>query len=108
MFIDGHARRALVHNASLTMTGSSGSSFGEFQVGQFSRLAGMFSIVGSATFRYAMGAVSGTSIVTSSFVVNSGASVFDLVQYGHWAALSFSQAASQTGATVFVFGEAVR
>ena len=106
--IKGHARQALVRNTALSMTGSAGSSFGVFDAGKFSRLAGVLSIVGSATFRYQMGADSSAFQVSSTFVVNSGGSIFDVLNYGNHVNLSLSAAASQTGAVVLIYGEPIR
>jgi hypothetical protein len=55
-----------------------------------------------------MGADSSAFQVSSSFVVSSGGAVFDVINYGNHVSLSLSQAASQTGAVVYVFGEPIR
>jgi hypothetical protein len=106
--IKGSARPTLVKNAALSLTGSGGTAFGVFNTGHFARLAGLVQVVGSATVRYQMGANSGTYQVSSSFVVASGGASFDVLNYGHYTELSLSQAASQTGAVVLIYGESIR
>jgi hypothetical protein len=108
MFIDGHGRKSLVRNTALSVTGSAGVALGTFAAGQYSRLTGLFSIISSGQFRYEMGADSSAFQVSSSFTVSSGGSGFDVLNLGSHLRLSFSQLASQTGATVLVLGEPTR
>lgn len=102
----GHAKNVLVDSV---FTAASGSTidFGTFPAGRYSRLCGMFSVVGSFTFRHQMGSASGTYIVTSTTVVNSGPSVFDQVNYGKYLNLGFTQIVSSQP-RVFIFGEPTR
>jgi hypothetical protein len=106
--IKGSARRSLVKNAALSLTGSGGTVFGVFDTGHYARLAGLISVIGSATVRYQMGVNSGAYQVSSSFVVGSGGGSFDMLNFGHVAELSLSQASSQAGAVVLIYGEPIR
>ena len=95
-----HARFALFRSpqtpagSPTTIPGS--TDLGTYQVGGFSRFVGMFSSVGSLTLRWQMGTHSGDYQVTSSIVINSGASVFDQVNYGLYVNFAVTAANSQT------------
>jgi hypothetical protein len=86
---------------------NSGTDFGTFPVGGFSRFVGMFSGISSATIRYQMGVHSGDYQVTSSFVVNSGPQVIDVLNYGIYAKFDVTAAVSM-GPDFLVVGESVR
>ena len=106
--IDGQARFALVEETALSVPGSTGLGGGTKDVAAYARFAGIFSIVGSLTFQYQMGVNSGVYQVNSSFVVNSGGSTFDVLNYGHSAQFTISAANSQDEAVVLVYGEPIR
>lgn len=104
--IKGHAKKLLVSNVNATATASVG--FGVFNVGQFSRVVGVFSTVGSLTFSHKYGPASGSYIVTSTFAANSGTSFFDAVAVGgFFAEFGFSMANS-TVYSALIYGEPVR
>lgn len=104
--ITGHGRTTLV--AETTLAVDSGTLLGVFNGNKYSRYAGLFSVVGSVTFRYRMGINSGTYQVTSSFVVNSGPATFDVLNYGRQTEFMFSLANSQSMNAVLVYGEPIR
>jgi hypothetical protein len=104
--LDGHARRTLVGTTNLSVVGSIG--LGVFNVSQYSRLAGMISIIGSATVRYQMGISSGNYAVSSSFTANSGGSVFDVLNYGRAVDCSQTAANSQVVGGILICGEPLR
>jgi hypothetical protein len=79
---------------------NSGTDLGTFQVGGFSRFTGMFSGISSVTIQYRMGTHSGDYMVSSTFVVNSGPQVIDVLNYGLYA--NFSVFASQSQAPDFL------
>src|ERR1041385_1229332 len=78
--IKGHGKRVLVSNMNATATASVG--FGVLNTGAYSRIVGVFSTVGSLTFRAQYGPASGSYLVTSTFAANSGTSFFDVVNVG--------------------------
>lgn len=86
------------------MPGSDGAVLGVYPVAGYSRLTGMFSIVGSATLRIRTGPTSGTYAVSSTSAVNSGGSTFDYLLFGPVAEVALTPASSQT-ATVVVIGD---
>lgn len=104
--IKGQARTALVAQTNLSATGSIG--LGAFGVGNFSRFAGMISLIGSATVCYRMGPSSGTYWVSSSFVANSGASTIDYLNYGHACDWGVTAINSQVVTGILIYGESVR
>lgn len=106
--VKGQGRVSLYQSTTLGFTGSGGTTLGVFAVDRYARLAGLVSVIGSATLRYQMGVDSAAFQVSSSFVVNSGGSVFDVLNYGHHVNLSFSQAASQANAVALIYGEPIR
>ena len=81
--------------------------FGTFQCGGFSRFTEMFSTVGSMTLRWSMGVHSGNYQVTSSVVINSGGTVFDVLNYGLYVNFSIIAANSQTPSYI-ILGEPLR
>ncbi len=94
-------------NTALTVPGSTG--LGAYDVKAYSRFTGLFSVVGSLTFLYRLGVNSGTYQVSSSFVVNSGGSAFDVLNVGgNVADFSFSAANSQSNVVAHVLGEPLR
>ena len=102
----GHNRRTLLSLVTSGI-GSGGGDLGTFNVDGFSRLTGLVSVTGSTTLRCQFGINSGTYQVSSTLVVNSGGSVFDMVNYGRVANFAFSLANS-TVFTLNLFGEPVR
>jgi len=81
--------------------------FGVFPSDRFARLVGLFSVVGSFTFRWQMQSVSGTARVSSTTVINSGSTVFDVLQYGPFLGLGFTAVVS-SAPYVFLAGEPIR
>jgi hypothetical protein len=67
----------------------------------------MFSSVGSMTLRWQMGVHSGDYQVTSSVVINSGATTFDQVNYGLYVNFTVTAANSQAP-RFFLLGEPIR
>ena len=67
----------------------------------------MFHVTGSATVRFRMGAQSGNYLVSSTFVVNSGGSEFDVLNRGANVEWIFSQANS-TQFSAIIFGQVQR
>jgi hypothetical protein len=108
VILKGQARRSLVKETAISVIGSSGLSLGVHDVGLFSRLGGMVSIIGSGRLAYSMGIDSATMLVSSSFIVSSGPSTFDFLNYGHSVGISFSQLSSQANAKVLIMGESIR
>ena len=79
--IDGHGRKTLFSGVAASVPGSTG--LGTYDTSKFSRFTGLFSVVGSTTFRWRMGVASANFQVSSSGVINSGSAVFDqLNRYG--------------------------
>jgi hypothetical protein len=76
-----------------TIPGS--TDLGTYQTGGFSRLTGIFSTVGSMTLQYRMGVHSGNYQVTSSVVINSGGSTFDVLNFGLYVNFTVTAANSQ-------------
>jgi len=64
-------------------------------------------VTGSFNFQYRFGASIGAWLVTSSFVVNSGGSVFDALAYGNVTDFGFTAVISN-GATVLIQAEPLR
>ena len=91
--------------SSTTIPGS--TDLGTYQTGGFSRLTGLFSVVGSMTLQYRMGVHSGNYQVTSSVVINSGGSILDVINYGLHANFTITAANSQTP-TFLLLGEPIR
>ena len=104
--IIGQQRVTLVNTATAVASGGT-VDFGTFPSNMFARLGGMFSVVGSFSFRYQMGVASGTYLVSSTTVINSGALVFDQIQYGAFINLGFTAVVSSVP-TVYLFGESIR
>ena len=71
-----HGRKTLFRSPQTSggspTTINSGTDFGTFQVGGFSRFAGMVQAVGSLTLTWKMGVHSGRYLVTSSVLISSG------------------------------------
>jgi hypothetical protein len=59
------------------------------------------------TLRWQMGVHSGNFQVTSSIVINSGATIFDQLNYGIYVNFTVTAANSQTP-TFFLLGEPIR
>ena len=102
----GHFKTTFV-NTVLTVASGSTPDLGVYRTDRFSRFTGMFSSVGSMTFRYRMGTASGTYIVSSTFVVNSGNSGFDVVNYGLFTDFDFTAVVSAEP-RILVTGEPIR
>ena len=98
-----HGRYALFRSPSISSSGptgiNSGTDFGTFQVGGFSRFTGMWSGISSTTILYRMGVHSGDYQVSSFFVVNSGPQLIDVLNYGPYANFSVFAAQSQAPET---------
>src|SRR5688572_19173362 len=92
--IDGHSRKTLFSAAPGGVVGSTG--LGVYRVDKYSRLAGLFSVVGSATLQWRYGVSSGQYQVTSSVVINSGGYLFDQINYGRFVEFGFNAVNSQT------------
>jgi hypothetical protein len=88
-----------------TVPGS--TNLGTFECGGFSRFTGMFSTVGSMTLRWQMGVHSGDYQVTSSIVINSGGSTFDVLNFGLYVNFTITAANSQAPSYI-VLGEPLR
>jgi hypothetical protein len=71
------------------------------------RFGVLSSVVGSVTVRWRMGVQSGNFQVSSSVVINSGAAVFDQLNYGKFTEFGFVAANSQTP-TYLVVAEPLR
>ena len=103
-----HGRFAFFRSPSVpggTNTTIPGSTdLGTYQTGGFSRLTGIFSTVGSMTLQYRMGVHSGNYQVTSSVVINSGGTVFDVLNYGLYVNFTLTAANSQTPSYI-ILGE---
>lgn len=104
--IIAHVKQTFVNS---TFTAASGVAldFGTFACDAFSKLTGIFSVVGSFNFRMQFGPSSGTYFVASSTVINSGGATLDVPAYGKFANLGFTGVvSSQPG--VYIAGEAIR
>jgi hypothetical protein len=86
---------------------NSGTDFGTFQVGGFSRFVGVFSTISSLTLQWQTGTHSGDFQVTSSVVINSGSTIFDQINYGLYTNFRITAATSQAWRGVIV-GESIR
>ena len=93
------------NNAIITTGGS--ADLGQFNVGRYFRFTGLFSTVGSLTLRIRTGVVSGSFQVSSSFAVNSGASVLDCLNYGRFGYFDIT-AAQSTVYSLLLNGEPMR
>jgi hypothetical protein len=67
----------------------------------------MFSGISSATIQYRMGVHSGDYQVSSSFVVNSGPQLFDVLNYGVYANFTVTAAVSMAPDFILI-GEPLR
>lgn len=105
-FIIGHNKNTLVNS---TFTADSGGTvdFGTFPAYRYSRFIGLFSVVGSFTFRYQMGVDSGTYQVSSTTTVNSGGSIVDVLNFGRQVNFGFTAVVSSEP-RVYVAGEPIR
>jgi hypothetical protein len=83
------------------------TNLGAYDTGGYSRLAGLFSTVGSMTLRWQMGVYSGNYQVASSVVINSGGTIFDVINYGRFTNFTITAANSQTP-TYVILGEPLR
>src|SRR4026207_1749659 len=98
--VTGNVRKILVQQSNIAMPGSSGATFGAFPVQRYSAIAGLASIIGSATFRIQFAADSGAWLVGSSITINSGGSVFSVTNFGKIANVAFTAASSQATASL--------
>ena len=105
--LDGHSRRVLISAVSSGITTGGSADLGQFEVRQFSRFTGLFSTVGSLTFRTRTGVTSGSYQVSSNFAANSGASVYDALNFGQFAYFDITTAQS-TIYSVAIQGEPLR
>ena len=106
-FLLGGASKATVVNTVLTVASGATPDLGAFQIDQFGRVECLASVTGSFTFRYRMGVSSGTWLVSSTFVINSGGSVFDFFPYGRVADFDFTSVVSNI-ATIYISGHPTR
>ena len=88
-----------------TIPGS--TDLGTYHCGGFNRFVGLFSTVGSMTLRWQMGVYSRNFQVTSSILINSGATIFDAVNFGRFVNFTVTAANSQTP-TFLLLGEPIR
>jgi len=102
--ISGHKKTVFVNQTSLALSGSGGAQLGAFSTIRFSSIGGLISSIGSLTLQVGYAANSGTTLVTSSVVVNSGNSVFSFASFGRTTNFNISQASSQSLNTIFIFG----
>ena len=100
-------RRITLVNSTFTAASGGTVDFGTFPSDRSSRIVGTFSVVGSFTFRHQFGVTSGTYLVSSTTVVNSGGSVFDQIQYGLFLNLGFTAVVS-SAPVVYLAGEPMR
>jgi len=96
----GNLKQILVQQTTV----SSGSQLGTYDVQRYSSIGGMLNVVGSLTVQARFGVSSSSFQVTSSFVANSGGSVFSMVNPGLYASFQVLAASSQQ-ATVLVVGQ---
>lgn len=104
--VRGSARKELVRQSNLSAPGS--MELGVFDTGLYARFAGFASIIGSATVRYRSAINSGIYLVSSSFVINSGPSTFDVLNYAHVTEFWFSAISSQVVSGILIYGEPIR
>lgn len=106
-FLKGHGRRVLFSSTALSIPGSTALVAANAQ--PYSRFTGIVSIIGSVTVQYRLGVNSGTYQVSSTFVANSGGSVFDVLNIGgnvvDW---TFTAANSQANVVINIVGEPIR
>jgi hypothetical protein len=105
--IIGHVHNALVNSVFNVSTTVVPFDMGTFPVDKFSGLGGIFSSVGSLTFRMQFGPSSGTYFVSSTSVINSGGNILDVVNYGAFVNFGFTAAVS-CAAGVYIYGEPIR
>ena len=79
--ITGHSRQTLF-TAVTSFVNTPGVDFGAFNVNRFSRFTGLASTTGSMTVRYRSAIDSGQWLVSSTFVVNSGPTLIDVLNVG--------------------------
>jgi|SRR6516165_1383425 hypothetical protein len=107
-YIEGSSRKYLVRSTGISVSGSVGLT--TIDGGQFCRYTGFFSGIGSMTVRVRFGigpTTPPTFYVSSTFVVNSGTQIFDLLNYGESADWGITAANSQVFACLIV-GEPTR
>ena len=92
--LEGAAQKTLFSGVAATVVGSTG--LGVFDTSKFSQFTGMLSVTGSVTLRWRLGIQSGTYLVTSSMIVNSGPAIFSTANFGKYSEWGFSAANSQT------------
>lgn len=104
----GHGRNTLFTAVTSAVASGASVDFGAFNVEKYSRFTGLASAVGSFTLRYRLAINSGTWIVASAFTVNSGGSVFDVLNPGGKVADFGITIANSQVFTIGVLGEPVR
>ena len=104
----GSTRQELFNVRSLAVTGSYGLAAQDAKF--YRRFTGAISVpVGSATFRWQMGASSGNVLVSSSMVVNSGVTaIVDVLNLGRWSDFAFTAINSQPNVTAYLLGDSQR
>ena len=87
--IDGQTKHTLFSGTAASVPGSTG--LGAYSTSKYARFGGVLSVVGSVTLRWRMGIDDGNYQVTSSVVINSGAAVFDVLNYGRFTDFNYRQ-----------------
>lgn len=101
----GNLKRIFVNQQNLSLTGSGGAQLGSFSTIRFSSIGGLVSGIGSMTLQVQHCANSGSTIVTSSVVINSGGACFSFASFGRTTNFNISQAASQSLNAIFIYGQ---
>ena len=99
-------RREFFNQRNVSLPGS--QSIDVFDAGHYSRFVGFFSVIGSATIRYRFGTDSANFFTSSSFVVNSGATSFDILNLAKFSEWTITQATSQSMAGALIIAETLR
>ena len=99
-------RREFFNQRNVSLPGS--QSIGVFDAGHYSRFVGFFSVIGSATIRYRFGTDSANFFTSSSFIVNSGATTFDILNLARFTEWTITQATSQSMAGALIIAETLR
>jgi hypothetical protein len=81
------------------------AQLGAFSRSDFRAFGDLVSGIGSLTLQIGYASNSGSTIVTSSVVINAGGAVFTLASFGKVTNLNISQASSQSLAAVLFMGK---
>src|SRR5258706_519264 len=90
----GNSRATVFAEVSSSITTGGSRDYGQFSVGQYSRFTGAILTTGSLTIRVRTGVTSGVYQVSSNFAANSGATVFDALNYGQFVYFDITAAQS--------------